>query len=394
MLNTRLDVRLDEQNIRRERALQLRRQRAGHLGDVRKKFSAVKELLNEDTNIEVLNREVESYERAFCKFVDIHEQYLTFEDDETIKSLQIESYENQRDLKYGLELTIKRLNKERGELASLEAAASLHSHSGKSKKSSRASTKMTTNSGRIQVEEANLKMKELHQRQVIERQLERTETDYKRRLGEMEEGKRSEKAELQRRLEMLKAETELERAVTLLRFEEDFGDISDAAGSVKEKPISEISSDMLPLRDYLTPTVHSPCRPRAESESKIPVGDPSLSIPPRNKFPSPDPRDPFPHIPVSRPDVPARDSFPHVPVNRPDVPVKYPFPHVPVSHPSFAMRNRFPHVSFGAPGVPRGNPIPPVVVGDKHSSTYVPIDRLYNPGQNSSPFYPRTERGY
>ena len=389
-----MDVRLDEQNIRRERALQLRRQRAGHLGDVRKKCSAVKELLNEDTNIEVLNREVESYERAFCKFVDIHEQYLTFEDDETIKSLQIESYENQRDLKYGLELTIKRLNKERGELASLEAAASLHSHSGKSKKSSRASTKMTTNSGRIQVEEANLKMKELHQRQVIERQLERTETDYKRRLGEMEEGKRSEKAELQRRLEMLKAETELERAVTLLRFEEDFGDISDAAGSVKEKPISEISSDMLPLRDYLTPTVHSPCRPRAESESKIPVGDPSLSIPPRNTFPSPDPRDPFPHIPVSRPDVPARDSFPHVPVNRPDVPVKYPFPHVPVSHPSFAMRNRFPHVSFGAPGVPRGNPIPPVVVGDKHSSTYVPIDRLYNPGQNSSPFYPRTERGY
>jgi hypothetical protein len=127
---------------------------------------------------------------------------------------------------------------------------------------------MTTISERIQVEEANLKMKELHQRQVIERQLERTETDYKKRLVDMEEGKRFEKAELQRRLEMLKAETELERAVTLLRFEEDFGDISDAAGSAKEKPISEISSDMLPLRDYLTRTVHSPCRLRAESESK------------------------------------------------------------------------------------------------------------------------------
>jgi hypothetical protein len=54
MLNTRLDVRLDEQNIRRERALQLRRQRAGHLGDVRNTFSSVKELLNQDTNIEVL----------------------------------------------------------------------------------------------------------------------------------------------------------------------------------------------------------------------------------------------------------------------------------------------------------------------------------------------------
>ncbi|CAB3984661.1 Hypothetical predicted protein [Paramuricea clavata] len=74
----------------------------------------------------------------------------------------------------------------------------------------------------------------------------------------MEEGKISGKAELQRRLEMLKAETELERAVTLLRFEENFGDISDAAWSVKEKPISEISSDMLPLRAYLTQqfTVH------------------------------------------------------------------------------------------------------------------------------------------
>jgi hypothetical protein len=48
--------------------------------------------LNEDTNIEALNREVESYEQAFCKFVDIHEQYLTFEDDETIKSLNKETW--------------------------------------------------------------------------------------------------------------------------------------------------------------------------------------------------------------------------------------------------------------------------------------------------------------
>ena len=36
---------------RREKAVQLRRQRAGHLGDVRKKFHAVKALLNDDTTL-------------------------------------------------------------------------------------------------------------------------------------------------------------------------------------------------------------------------------------------------------------------------------------------------------------------------------------------------------
>ena len=54
---------------------------------LRKKFQVVKELLNDDIDLETINRKLQSYERAFFEFVNIREQYLEFEDDETIKGL-------------------------------------------------------------------------------------------------------------------------------------------------------------------------------------------------------------------------------------------------------------------------------------------------------------------
>ena len=60
--NTRPRKRPEDPGVRREKAVQLRRQRAGHLGDVRKKYRVVKELLNEDIVIETINRELPSYE--------------------------------------------------------------------------------------------------------------------------------------------------------------------------------------------------------------------------------------------------------------------------------------------------------------------------------------------
>lgn len=49
-----------------------------------------------------------------------------------------------------------------------------------SKAGSKISSRTNTSTGRRRVEEANLKIEELHQRQTIERQLERTEADYER----------------------------------------------------------------------------------------------------------------------------------------------------------------------------------------------------------------------
>ena len=198
-----------DEGVRRERAWQLRKQRSGHLGDVRKKFIRVKELFNKDIDFETLKKEVEAYEHAFHKFEDVHEQCYEddetgYEDDETIKCLMIESYESQKDFKYEIELLHKKT------IENLDGSPSSQhiSKSTGATKYSRTSSQRSIKS-RIQVEEANLKIKELNKRQQIQREFKKAEEEYNRRVRECE-----------RQLEVLQAETELEKAVALLRLKE------------------------------------------------------------------------------------------------------------------------------------------------------------------------------
>ena len=62
--NTRPRRRPEDPGVRREKAAQLRRQRADNIADVREKFHVVKELLNDDIDLETINRELQNNLRA------------------------------------------------------------------------------------------------------------------------------------------------------------------------------------------------------------------------------------------------------------------------------------------------------------------------------------------
>ncbi len=384
--------RIEDTDVRRERALQLRRSRAGHLGDVRKKYHVVKELLNDGANFETISRELQNYEQAFYKFVNTHEQYLEFEDDETIKGLMIESYENQRDLKYELELSLKKSNIGERDI-SLEVSGEFGTV--KSKKGSRVSSRTNTSSSRRKVEEANLKMKELHQRQEIERQLERTEADFKRRTRDIEQEEQFKKSELERKLEVLKAESELERAVTFLKLEEEENS-SRSSGSLKGKRITHESPDLSQLMPFLKPaserfseTNHSnrPPRPAPQAPRNVsPVNHlPRSTVVDASSVPV---MDPFPYVSVPPTSFPVHPQFQHSGLGGPNVPFTDPFPRIPFVPPGFPVDHPYRYASIGAPCVQVNQPLPP----DLYDVPSVPlarqVDSIPQVRAEAAEFYP------
>ena len=70
---------VDQDEVRIERATDMKARKAGHLGDVRKRLNFVHSLLSEGAGVEEVIQNVECYERAFRKFVDAHETYLRLE---------------------------------------------------------------------------------------------------------------------------------------------------------------------------------------------------------------------------------------------------------------------------------------------------------------------------
>ena len=73
---------IDSEEFRIERAIDLKARRAGHLGDVTKKLNLVQDLLAGGAIEEEVLRSVDDYEHASHRFVDAHEKYLRFKDDE------------------------------------------------------------------------------------------------------------------------------------------------------------------------------------------------------------------------------------------------------------------------------------------------------------------------
>ena len=379
--NTRVRRRPEDPGVRREKAVQLRRQRAGHLGDVKKKFQVVKQLLNDDIDLETINRELQSYERAFFEFVNIHEQYLEFEDDETIKGLMIESYENQRDLKYEIELLFKKSNTGRDADISLHVSGEFGSKIVSSKEGSRVSSRTNVSSSRRMVEEANLKIKELHQRQIIERQLEKTEADYERHTREMEQEKKFKKAELERKLEVLKAESKLKRAVTFLELEE--GNSSRSSDSLNGKGIPYRSSNLSPnleskserfSRKPQSSNLPQPASRVQQSnsfmdyEAHAPAAE-ATSVPVVNQLPFDSVQPPsftnnprFQYFGLGGPDAPYISPFSYIPAGPQGFPVNYSH-NVPVSTPRFQVDHSFPPDLVDVPDVPftdQVNPAPQV----------------------------------
>ena len=76
---------IDSEEFRIKRAIDLKTRTAGDLGDVKTEL-----------NISF----VDDYESAFHKFVDAHETYFPFEDDEGMVAVAKESYEKEIERKF------------------------------------------------------------------------------------------------------------------------------------------------------------------------------------------------------------------------------------------------------------------------------------------------------
>lgn len=185
----------EEEGVIAERAVYCRRSRSGHLGELRKNWNRVQELMKSpEVDVITLEDSVRKYNEAFRKFVDAHEVCMEIEDDEERRALLVDSYENQRDMKWQLENLLNewRANKHRPK--------SPRSESGFSRASSSYSIKEKTKF----MEEARLRVNALKQKQDLDRQMEQIE---------------KQKAELSRKIELMDAETQAKQAAIDLMIE-------------------------------------------------------------------------------------------------------------------------------------------------------------------------------
>ena len=91
---------IDSEEFRIERGIDLKTRIAGHLGDMMKKLNLVQDVLACGASEEEIFRSVDDYEHAFHKFVDAHEKYLQFEDDEEMEAVAKESYKKEIERKF------------------------------------------------------------------------------------------------------------------------------------------------------------------------------------------------------------------------------------------------------------------------------------------------------
>jgi len=88
-----------------EKAVHAKRQRAGHMGELRKRRNYLQELITSpDAQVNEVEDGVTRYEEAFHNFVSSHDNYLLYEEDEERRVLMIDSYDNQRDMKLQLDI--------------------------------------------------------------------------------------------------------------------------------------------------------------------------------------------------------------------------------------------------------------------------------------------------
>ena len=160
---TQFNTRLSEDEVRAEKAVELRNVRSGLLGDLRKRASQLRESFeNPEVCFTDIGAEVCLYNRAFRKFVDAHEACMQLESDEEKKLFMSDSYENQRDLKLQLDILFKRRENE----YKRELAPSVSNFSKSSKRSVRNSLSSRSSvKERKRLEEAKLNIESLKKRQ-------------------------------------------------------------------------------------------------------------------------------------------------------------------------------------------------------------------------------------
>ena len=176
---------VDQDEVRIERAIDMKARRAGHLGDVRKRLNFVQSLLSGGASVEEVIQNVECYERAFRKFVDAHETYLRFEVNEGMINVANESYEKEKENKFLLDVE---LSTWKSKMKSDTKAMSKSDHKlRRSSKTGKSSITSSVREKRRILEEAPLRVEALEQKQSLERLLEEEEAEFRKRELEIAE---------------------------------------------------------------------------------------------------------------------------------------------------------------------------------------------------------------
>ena len=248
----------DLEEVRTERAIDLKAKRAGHLGDVRKRLKFVQGLLSEHASEQEVIQDIEDYERAFHKFVDAHETYLRFEDDEGMRHVANESYDMEKECKFLLEVDLSTWKfKMKHDTKGMSKSSHKSRRSSKTGRSSGSSSSSVREKRRL-FEEARLKVEALEQRQTLERRLEEEEAEFKKRELEIAEERERNKAEMARKIERMQAELEMKKAAVDLEMEREQlrSELSDS------ETVSEI---IPPLQVVQNSISHTPFMPTSSS---------------------------------------------------------------------------------------------------------------------------------
>ena len=221
------------EGVNAEKAVHAKHQRAGHVGELRKRRNRVQELLTTPgAQVKEVEDSVARYEQAFHNFVSSHDNFLLYEEDEERKALMIDSYDNQRDMKLQLDVMV---NDWRAKMKGMERPPS---ECGLSMKS--ASSRNSVKEKKRMIEEAKLEMQTLKERQELQRKLE-----------EVEKGK----AELSRKIELLDAKTKVKQAEMDLLVEQS---VENEGGDGMNDYLKEHYARNLPIEDpSLQPGINS-----------------------------------------------------------------------------------------------------------------------------------------
>lgn len=124
-------------------------------------------------------RSVDDYEHAFHRFVDTHEKYLRFKDDEGMEAVAKESYEREIERKFLLDVDISEWKFNMKYEKKANAKSSRHSRRSSKTGEDSCSTRSSVKEERRIVVEARLRTEALEEKQSLERRLEEEEVEFK-----------------------------------------------------------------------------------------------------------------------------------------------------------------------------------------------------------------------
>lgn len=262
---------MDSEEVQSGRAIDLKAKRAGHLGDLRKRLKFVQRLISEHAREEVIQG-VDDYESALHRFVDAHETYLKFEDNEEMVNTANKSYEKEKENTFLLDVELnmwklKMKHNTKGMLRSVHKSR----RSRKTGRSSNSSRSSVRDKRRI-LEEAQLKVEVLERKQSLERRLEEEKVDFKRRELEIAEDRERSKAELARKIERMQAEMEFKKATVDLEIEQeelqnDHSDNETLASDIIPALPLELGSHASPTPVSLPSNVFLPVDPLFDAQN-------------------------------------------------------------------------------------------------------------------------------